>query len=95
MTRHPDTAHDVHLEIVEPRLVIDLLKRLHIVDAHIVDQDVHLRNRGKNQRTPFRVSEITGDSLAVRTLCLPEALQRSGNGAFGSAMQDHSRPHAC
>ena len=52
--RQPHAAEHVDLEEPQPVLVGDLLERLRLEDAHVVDEDVHVGSAATSRRTPRR-----------------------------------------
>jgi hypothetical protein len=59
----PNAAHDVALEEAHPVRVRDLEEGLWLEDAHVVDEDVELREGGDHPLATLGTAHIGGDAL--------------------------------
>ena len=84
----PHAAQDVDLEEAPPVLVGDLLERLRLEDAEVVDQDVDVGKRSRQGRsTASAVAEVAGEALDLRA-----RMQGGGMLAHGGVDVASDRP---
>src|SRR5207244_9539528 len=74
--RQPDSAENIDLEVSSPILVGDVGKVLDLVDAEIVDQNIHDRRRLDQRRSTFRHRWISQDAVDLGTASDPNTFNR-------------------
>src|SRR5207249_11987880 len=92
MARQAHAAHKVYLDNCVPIIIGDLLERLRLVYAHVIDKNIHDRHSLDTFGNSIRRGEIYSDAADFRVAdFFPDTFSRAINSLLSAASDNDRR----